>query len=92
MFDSNSEWERVARLWIWQIFHHDSMWLTLGHGTRSPANEAMDRSAALRLVQWELVAPSIELVAAILQPVRPRDQHCVLVERGCAKARGAELE
>ena len=35
----------------------------------------------LRLVQWELVVPSIELVTAILQPVRPRDQHLTPARR-----------
>src|SRR5258708_31184324 len=40
--------------------------------------------AVLRLVQWELVATPVELIAPILQPVRPRDQHL-------APARGTHL-
>jgi hypothetical protein len=44
----------------------------------------VDRVAVFRLVQRELVAPPVELVAAILQPVRPRDQRL-------APARGAHL-
>ena len=75
VLNANSEREWIAGLWMEHMFHHNSMWLTLDHGLGSPANEAMDRIAALRLVQWELVVPSIEVVAAILQPVRPRDQH-----------------
>ena len=31
--------------------------------------------SALRLVQWELVAPSVKVVTAILQSVWPRDQY-----------------
>jgi hypothetical protein len=46
-------------------------------GTRSPG-------PAFRLVQRELVAAPFELVAAVLQPVRPRDQHL-------PPARGAHL-
>jgi hypothetical protein len=40
-----------------------------------PADEAVDCVAVLRLVQWKLVALPVEFVAAILQPVWPRDQH-----------------
>jgi hypothetical protein len=60
------------------------MWLALGGSPGSPADEAVDRVTVLRLVQWELVAPPVELEAAILQPVRPRDQHLT-------PARGAHL-
>ena len=63
------------------MFHHDSMWLTLDHGPGSPANEAVYRITALRLVQWELVVPLVEFIAAILQPVRPRDQHLTPARR-----------
>jgi hypothetical protein len=35
----------------------------------------MDCVTALWLVQWELVAPSVKFVAAILQSVWPRDQY-----------------
>jgi hypothetical protein len=57
------------------MFHHDSMWLMLGCSPGDPADEAVDCVAVLRLVQWKLVALPVEFVAAILQPVWPRDQH-----------------
>jgi hypothetical protein len=47
-------------------------------------DEAVDRVAALRLVQRELVAAPVELVAAVFKPIRPRDQ-------GLTPARGAHL-
>src|SRR5262245_11622787 len=75
IFDSNSAQARVSRFWPVHIFKHGSMGLTLGCGPGGPADEPVDCVAALRLVQWELVPPPVEFVAAILQPVRPRDQH-----------------
>src|SRR6516225_5436345 len=57
------------------MFHHGSMWLPLGCGPGRPADEAVECVAALWLVQRELVAPSVKFVAAILQPVWPRDQY-----------------
>src|SRR6516165_11895836 len=57
------------------VFHNRSMQFMLGRGPGGPAHEAVDCVAALRLVEWKLVALPVELVAAILQPVRPRDQH-----------------
>ena len=84
IFDANSEQKRVARLWIENVFHHHPVWLALGGGPGGPTNETVDRVAVLRLVQWELVAKPVELIAPILQPVRPRDQHL-------APARGTHL-
>src|SRR5260370_35235737 len=66
------------------VVHHGAVWLALGGGPGCPANEAVDCIALLRLVQRELVAPAVELVAAILQPVRPRDQYLT-------SSRGAHL-
>ncbi len=66
------------------MFHHHPVWLSLGGGPGGPTNETADRVAPLRLVQWELVATTRELIAPILQPVRPRDQHL-------APARGTHL-
>jgi len=44
----------------------------------------MDRVVALRLVERQLMAALVELVAAILQPIGPRDQYLT-------PARGAHL-
>ena len=75
IFDTNFERERVAGLWMEHIFHHGSMRFMLGRGPGGPTDEPVDCVAAFRLIQWELLAPPVEFVAAILQPVRPRDQH-----------------
>lgn len=84
IFDANPERERIAWLWMEDVFHHRPVWLALGGGPVGPADEAVDCIAVLRLVQRELVAPAVELVAAILKPVRPRDQYLT-------SARGAHL-
>src|SRR5262252_4271408 len=75
IFVANPEREGVARLWMEDVFHHGPVWLALCGGPGGPADEAVDCIAVLRLVQRELVALAVELVAAILQPVRPRDQY-----------------
>src|SRR5215471_8450480 len=74
IFDTDSEQKRIARSWIKNVLHHHPVWLSLGGGPGGPTNETVDRVAALRLVQWDLVAAPVELIAPVLQPVRPRDQ------------------
>ena len=66
------------------MFHHDPVRLAGAGGPGGPADEAVDRVVVLRLAQRKLVAATVELVAAVLQPVRPRDQHL-------PPARGAHL-
>src|SRR6516165_3154347 len=56
IFDANPERERIARLWMEDVFHHGPVWLALGGGPGGPADEAVDCIAVLRLVQRELVA------------------------------------
>src|ERR1700730_14508282 len=73
IFDAEPEREGVTRLRKEDVLHHDPVWLAGGGGPGGPADEAVDRVVVLRLVQRELVAATVELVAAILQPVRPRD-------------------
>jgi hypothetical protein len=57
------------------VLHHDPVRLALPDGPGGPANEAVDGVLLLRVVDRKLVAPSLELVAAVLHPVGPRDQH-----------------
>src|SRR5262249_24916450 len=73
--DANPKRERIARLWMEDVFHPRPVWPVLSGGPGGPADEAVDCIAVLRLVQRELVAPAVKLVAAILKPVRPRDQY-----------------
>jgi hypothetical protein len=56
------------------VLHDDSAGLALGDRPSSPADEAVDRIAATRFVKRELVPLALELVAAVLQPVRPWHQ------------------
>src|SRR6516225_10143449 len=80
IFDANPERERIARLRVEDVFHHRPVWLALDGGPGGPTDEAVDCIAVLRLVQRELVALAVELVAAILKPVRPRDQYLTSAE------------
>jgi hypothetical protein len=57
------------------VLHHDPVRLARGGVPGSPADETVDRVPALRLGQGELVTATVELVAAVLKPVRPRDQN-----------------
>src|SRR5262249_18503729 len=60
---------------IKDVFHHHPVRLSCNRSPGGPADQPMDCVAALHFVQCQLMAASIELVAAILQPVRPGDQH-----------------
>src|SRR5262249_48090635 len=81
IFDANPKRERIARLWMEDVFHHRPVWLALGGGPGGPADEAVDCIAVLRLIQRELGGPAVELVAALFQPVRPRDQYLTSARR-----------
>jgi hypothetical protein len=51
IFDANPKRERIARLWMEDVFHDRAMGLALGGGPVGPADEAVDCIAMLRLVQ-----------------------------------------
>src|SRR5262244_3384155 len=85
IFDANPERERIAWLWMEDVFHHRPVWLALGGGPVGPADEAVNCMAGPRLVHWELLPPAVELVAAILKPVRPRDQYLDLGPRSSSR-------
>src|SRR5262249_48554514 len=74
IFDAKPEREGVARLRMEDVFHDDPVPLARGDGPGDPADKAVDCVTASRFVQWELVAAPLELIAAVLQPVRPWDQ------------------
>ena len=50
IFDAKSEREGVTRLRMECVFHHDPLPLARGGGPGDPADEAVDRVAAFRLV------------------------------------------
>src|SRR5262249_26399719 len=64
------------------MLHHDTIRSTLANGPGAPAHEAVNCVATLGLAQGELVSPPVELVAAILEPVWPGDQHLPPTRRG----------
>ena len=75
ILDAERERERVAALGMQNVLHHDPVRLALTDRPPAPANQAVDRILIVRFGEGELVPLPIELVAPILQPVRPRDQH-----------------
>src|SRR5262245_8478671 len=75
VFDAEPEAEWVARLRIEDVFHENPVRLARNGPPGVPADEPMDCVVALRLVERQLMAAPVELVAAILQPVGPRDQN-----------------
>ena len=72
VLDPEIERERVARRRVQPVLEHGPVGLLLGDRPLRPAHEPVDRVAALGLVERELVALARELVAAVLDPVRPR--------------------
>ena len=76
VLDAERERERIARLRMEHVLH-----ARLGSARARPTVHAAQRTRpwiavrVLGLGQRELVAPPLELVAAVLEPVRPRDQH-----------------
>src|SRR5262245_27109586 len=74
IFETEPEREWVAGLRIEDVFHQNLVRLACNRPPGGPADEPMDRVVALRLVEWQLVAAPVELVAAVLQSVGPRDQ------------------
>ena len=82
VLDRESERERIPGLRLENVLQHDAMRLALGHGPGGPAHEAVDRVPLLRLGEGEPVPLTVVLVAAVLEPVRPRDQHLAASRRG----------
>ena len=74
VLDVEGERERIAGLWVDHVLHHDAIRLTFADGPGRPAHEAVDRVRELRLGERQLVALPVELVASVLQPVRPGDE------------------
>ena len=71
VLDPQIERERVARSRVQPVLEHGAVRLLLGDRPLRPAGEPVNRVAALGLVERELVALALELVAAVLNPVGP---------------------
>ena len=57
------------------VSEFDAVRLSLSHMPRNPADEAVDRVRMLQLRQRQLMSSTLELVAAVLETVRPGDEH-----------------
>src|SRR5215211_4720211 len=75
VFDTELERERISGPRMERVLHQDAARLALPHGPGGPAHQAVDRVLLRYVVDRELVPASVELVAAVLDPVGPRDQH-----------------
>ena len=71
VLDDEPEQKRIAGLRVDEVSEQDAALLVVSHLPGRPADEAVDRVRVLRLGQRELVAPPPELVASVLEPVRP---------------------
>ena len=75
VFDAEGQRERVARLRMQRVLHHDPVLRAVAGGPRPPADEAVDRVLLHDVVEGKLVLLAVEAVEAVLNPVRPRDQN-----------------
>ena len=74
VLDGERERERVARLRVEHVLEDGAAGLLLPDRPAHPADEAVDRVVRLWLTQWKLIRAPVELVAPVLDPVRPGDQ------------------
>ena len=72
---SSSKREGIPGLCVEHVPEHDAVRLVLPRLPRAPADEAVNRVRMLRLRQRELMAATLELVGAVLDAVRPGDEH-----------------
>ena len=84
VLDAELDRERVARLGPERVLHHDAVAAAGADSPRGPANEPVDRIPLFGLGERELMTLAVELVAAVLDAVRPGHQHL-------ASSRGALL-
>ena len=75
ILDGELERERIAGLRLQYVLHHDPVRLAIAHIPGGPADEAVDGIAMLGLVQRELVGTAVEVVAPVLEPVRPGNEN-----------------
>ena len=75
VLDRETQAERVAGLRMEFVLEHDAALLALADPPARPPDESVDRVPRRELVERELLLPAVELVGAVLDPVRPGDQH-----------------
>src|SRR5581483_2659790 len=72
--DAQPHRERVTRLRVQDVLERDARLLPLDGVPARPAHEAVDRAAALDLVDRELQLLAFPLVAPVAEAVRPRSE------------------
>src|SRR5262249_13701970 len=82
VLDPECEREGIARLGVDDVLHHDPGGLALGGTPRRPAHQAVDRVSVLGLGERQVVAAAVELVGAVLDAVRPRNEDLAASRRG----------
>ena len=75
ILDAEPQRERIARLRVQHVLHHDARSVLLGRPPGRPADEAVNRVARRRLGQRELICRAVELVRPVRNPVRPGCEH-----------------
>ena len=81
--DPKRERERIAGLRVDGVLHDHSTRLALCRPPGLPARQAVDRVAERGLGERELMAVALELVASVLDAIRPRDED-LAATRGAA--------
>src|SRR5262245_17950640 len=87
VLDAQRQAERISRPVGELVLHHRAVRLPFADSPALRPNEAVDRVLPLGFGQVELMALAVELVASVLQPVRPRDQD--LTAAGATRLVGA---
>src|SRR5205823_5453053 len=80
--------ERITRLRLDDVVQHHAVRRLVDDVPRRLADEPVDRVPVLRLRERQLQPLAVELVAPVLDPVRPRGQH--LTAAGGRPRRGSE--
>ena len=75
VLDPQLERERIAGLRIEHVLHDDTAPVVFGRPPGSVADEPVDGVSALGLGERQLMTTPVELVRAVLNAVRPRNEH-----------------
>ena len=75
VLDRERQRERVARLRLEEVLHDDPVRRHVDNAPGRLADEPVDRVSVLRLRERQLHRLAVELVASVLDPVRPGGEH-----------------
>ena len=83
VFDPELERERIAGLLVEHVLHDDTIPVVVGRPPGSVAYEPVDGVSSLGLGELQLMTTPVELVHAVSNAIRPRNQH--LPPPGCRR-------